>query len=162
MTQANFNVQSRDTSIKGKKLRKEGALPANIYGAGKPSQAVQVDTKKFIKLYHEAGETSLVYLTVDDKKTKIPVLIDEVQHDVFVSDILHVSFKHVDLKDKITAQIPVVVVGEFDVPEAVLVTVRDTVEVEALPTDFPEKFEISKIELSWQKFELNSIESLTL
>lgn len=142
MTQTNFSVVIRDQKIKGKKLRKQGVVPANIYGASKPSQAIQVDPKMFLKLHQEAGETSLVYLSVGEKKTKIPVLIDDVQYDVYGNELLHVTFKQVDLKDKITAEIPVVVVGEFDVDNAVLVTVRDTIEVEALPTDFPEKFEI--------------------
>ena len=141
MTQVNFNVKIRDIKIKGKKIRRDGFLPANIYGAGEPSQAIQIDPKKFTKLYEEAGETGLVYLQVDDKKTKVPALIDDVQEDVLGGELLHVVFKQVDLKDKITAEIPVVVVGEFDVKEAVLITVKDTIEVEALPTDFPENFE---------------------
>lgn len=143
MTQLKFNVASRDLGVKSKKLRKEGFAPANIYGAGKKSTSAKIDSKKFLKLYEQAGETSLVYLQVDDGKNKIPVLIDDVQKDVLTKELLHVSFKQVDLKDKIKAEIPVVIVGEFDVQNAVLVTVKDAIEVEALPTDFPENFEIN-------------------
>lgn len=148
MTQSNFSVKARDIKVKGKKIRRDGLIPANIYGAGKPSTAIQIPPKDFKKLYQEVGETGLVYLQVGDKKTKIPVLIDDVQENAFGSEILHVAFKQVDLKDKITTEIPVVLVGEFEMKEAVLVTVRDTIEVEALPTDFPEHFEINIGELT--------------
>lgn len=143
MNQANFKVSLRDNTIKANKIRKQGFLPANIFGAGKKSSQIQVDPKAFAKLYDGVGETGLIYLQVDDKKTKTPVLIEDVQYDVLSGEILHVSFKQVDLKDKIKTEIPVVVVGEFDVQNAVLVTVKDAIEVEALPTDFPESFEIN-------------------
>jgi len=48
----------------------------------------------------------------------------------------------INLKEKITAEVQIELVGENDVTGAVLVLTRDSIEVEALPTDLPEKFEI--------------------
>lgn len=69
-------------------------------------------------------------------------MVDEVQVSGISGALLHVSFREVSLKEKISAEVPVEVVGEIDVAEGVLVVVRDSVEIEALPTDIPEKFEI--------------------
>ncbi|MGD9129414.1 MAG: 50S ribosomal protein L25 [Candidatus Woesebacteria bacterium] len=142
-----FKVDLRDSAKKNKQLREEGIIPANVYGPGKKSQAIQAKTLAFEKLSDKVGETGLVYLQIADKK-QIPVLIDDVQLSPVKGRLIHVVFKQVDLKDKLKAEVPVELVGEFEVKDAVLVTVRDSIEVEALPTDLPEKFEINVEKLS--------------
>ena len=146
MTQTNFSVQAREQK-KPKQLRKTGLIPANVYGGGE-STGVQMDYFEFAKLYEEAGESSLVYLSVGDEKKTRPVLIDEVQVDPLNGKFIHVAFKQVSLKEKITAEIPVEIEGEFNVVGGVLVVVKDNVEVEALPTDLPETFIFSAEDLT--------------
>ena len=80
------------------------------------------------------------FLEISDSKQSRPTLVDEVQVDPVSGDVLHVTFKEVDLKQKIEAEVPIEVVGEFDVKEAVMVQVRNSIVVEALPVDLPEKF----------------------
>jgi large subunit ribosomal protein L25 len=146
MTQTQFSVQDREQK-KPKILRREGLIPANVYGEGK-SKAVQMGYQDFFKLYEDAGETSLIYLSIDGEKKKRPVLIEDVQVDPLSGKIIHVAFQQVSLKEKITAEIPVEIEGEFNVPGGVLVVVKDLVEVEALPTDLPENFVFSAEELT--------------
>ena len=144
MNQINFITLTRE--IKGKRVRQLRALnfvPGNVFVAGGESVALKFPEKDFIQLYEEAGDTGLIYLQIDDDQKKRPTLIDEVQVDPVSGAVLHVSFKEVDLKEKIEAEVPVEVVGEFGVKEAVLVTVRNSIVVEALPTDLPEKFEVN-------------------
>jgi large subunit ribosomal protein L25 len=144
-----FKVEPR--TITGKKvsqLRREGIVPANIYGIGGKSIEVQCLMGEFRRLYARAGETTVVYLQVGESAEQKPVLIDEIQMNPLNGDLVHLSFKQVDLKQKIEAEIPVEVVGEFKVPGGVLVTVLDSVLVEALPTDLPEKFEIDAATLT--------------
>lgn len=138
MTQVTFTVQPR-ADQKAKQLRREGVVPANIFGGG-DSIAIQLGAIEFRKLYEEVGETGLVYMQVDGDKEQHPVLVEEVQTDPVGGDLIHVSFKQVNLTEKIEANVPVETVGEFDVPQGVLVVVKDEIEVEALPTDLPEKF----------------------
>lgn len=140
MTQTKFQVDQR-ADQKPKSLRQEGIVPGNIYGKG-DSVAVQMNSRAFEKLYNEVGETGLVYVQVGEGKTEYPVLVDEVQVDPINSSLVHVSFKQVDLTSKIKADVPVETVGKFEVPEAVLMLVKDEIEVEALPADLPEKFEV--------------------
>lgn len=138
-----FKTNKRTKEEKPKKLRRDGVLPANIYGSNIKSQELSINPKNFEKLYDEVGDSGLFYIQIDDSKKQLPVLISEVQNNVLSGVPIHVSFRQVDLKDKIKAEISIEVTGEFGVKNAVLVTVRDTIEVEALPTDLPENFIIN-------------------
>jgi len=138
-----FSAQSR--TILGKKtknLRKVGLVPANVMGHNIDSVPLTVDRQAFKKLYSKVGDTGLFYLELGDEKVDRPVLIDQVSFHPVTGDVVHVVMKQVDLKEKISAEIPVELVGEFDVKEATVLTVHPTIEVEALPTDLPEKFEV--------------------
>ena len=146
MTKIKFNIDKRSDK-KNKQIRREGRIPANVYQAGEDSISLEVNTVKFEKLYNEAGDTSLVYLTVEGIKNALPVMIDEVQYD-HMGQPIHVVFRKVKLTEKISTNVPVELVGEFDVENAVLVLVKDEVEVEALPTDFPENFTIDQSKLT--------------
>lgn len=124
------------------RLRKSGKLVGNVYGLNTTSEAILMDKQAFKRLYETHGDTSLVYLQIGESKNQSPVLIDEVQYASVGDDILNVSFRRVDLSEKIQTDIPVVLTGESSVKDAVVSLVKDTVEVEALPAELPEKFEI--------------------
>ena len=128
------------TGRKVKQLRKQGILPANIYGKKITSKSVQVPVKAFKDVFSKAGETSLVDLEVDGKS--VPVLIHNIQYDPITSFPLHADFFQVDLKEKVTAKVPIVFVGESPAVKdkvGVLLTLITEVEVEALPADLPDK-----------------------
>ena len=134
---------------KVKNLRKQDLLPGNIFGREFKSLAVQAELKEFEKIFKEAGETRIIEIQVDKKKA--PVLISNIQKDPVTDDYVHVDFMKVDLKKKVTAKIPVELVGESPAEKkgvGVVVSQLDEIEVESLPTDLPEKFEIdiSKLE----------------
>lgn len=134
---------------KVKKLRREGKVPANVFGKDIKSQSVSVDLKEFLKVYKEAGETKIVELTLGDKN--LPTLIHSVQSDPVDDIYLHINFLQVNLKQKVTAQVPVEFVGESPAEKqgaGTVVKYIDEIEIEALPTDILEKFEIdlSKLE----------------
>ncbi len=134
---------------KVKKLRKEGILPANLYGRNVKSVALQVENKEFQKVFEEAGETGLVELKLDKKS--IPVLIHNVQIDPVSDKPIHADFLQVDLKKKVVAKVPVELIGESPAQKQGLGTVVlyvDEVEVEALPGNLPEKFEIDASKLT--------------
>ncbi|MBU0974372.1 50S ribosomal protein L25 [Patescibacteria group bacterium] len=139
-----FHVSTRHAKGSGNasRLRREGKTPGNIYGLNKKSVAVITDYQGVKKLYQSHGDTGLVYLQVDDDKKQIPVLIDEVSSVVIGEGILHVSFKRVSLSVKIEAEIPVVLIGETKIDDAVVSLVKDFVLVEALPADLLENFEV--------------------
>jgi large subunit ribosomal protein L25 len=139
-----LKAQKRETlGKKVKNLRAEGVLPANIYGKGIDSVSIKVDGADFENVFKEAGETGLVEIEVG--KEKRPTLIDEVQTDPVTDEILHIDFRQVDLKEKVIATVPIEQTGESPAEKkgiGTAVLYLDEVEVEALPTDFPEKFEV--------------------
>jgi large subunit ribosomal protein L25 len=149
MKREKLKVEKR--KILGKKvhkLRKEGILPANMYGKDIKSTAVQVTTKDFIEVYKQTGETGLVDIELDGTIT--PVLVQNVYRD-FRGIYLHADFFKVNLKEKVKANIPLEFVGE---PKAVtekigiLMHILSEVEVEALPADLPEKIEVNVEQLA--------------
>lgn len=145
-----FHVSTRLEKGSGNvsRLRRSGKTPGNIYGLGEESQAIVADYQGIKKLYESHGDTGLIYLQVDDSKKQVPVLIDEVSSVVIGEGILHVSFKRVSLSVKIEAEIPVVMVGETKIDDAVVSLVKDFVLIEALPADLLENFEVDISSLS--------------
>lgn len=128
---------------KVKKLRREGKIPGNIYGEDFVSKAVTIDATQFAKLFRHAGETHVVYLQLD--KEEVPVLVHNVQTHPVNGATLHIDLRKVNLKKKIEANVPVVLVGESEAvakKNGVLLTLADTLTVEALPDALPDHIEI--------------------
>lgn len=129
---------------KVKKLRKEGIIPANMFGKGIKSQSLQLALKDFETVYSKVHETGLVDLEVGNEVH--PILIKNVQIHPITHTPLHADFFKVNLKEKVRATIPIVPVGE---PKAVaekvgvLLQPLSEVEVEALPADLPEHLEVN-------------------
>ena len=128
-----------------KDIRKERKIPAVMFGREIDSVPLTLDLNSFIKVYQEAGETSLVELKLEDAKES--VLIKDVQLDPITSLPIHVGFHKVNLKEKINAEIPVEVVGEEEnelvkTGEAFVLVLLNEISVEALPTDLPSDFTV--------------------
>jgi large subunit ribosomal protein L25 len=140
-------IVSKKRNQKNKQLRREGLIPANMYQAGKESIALELNNNVFSKLIRDLNENAILYLQIDGSKEELPVLIDDIQYDVFGKNILHVVFRKINLAEKIFADVAIELVGEFDVPDGVLVVAKDSVEVEALPTDVPASFSIDQGQL---------------
>jgi large subunit ribosomal protein L25 len=131
------------TGKKVKRLRREGKIPANIFGKGIKSQAISVSLKEFEKVYKLAGETKIIEVVIGEQK--LPTLIAGIQKNPVTDQILHVDFHHVDLKKKVSASVPVEFIGESPAEKQGLGTVVkyiNEIEIEALPTDIPEKFTV--------------------
>lgn len=141
------NLKAEKRTLSGKKvkhLRKEGILPANIYGKNIESQAVQLPLKEFTAIYKIVHETGLVDIEVDGRTH--PVLIHNVQVHPVTYEPIHADFFQVNMKEKVKTSIPLITVGE---PKAVtdklgvLLQTLSEVEIEALPSDLPENIEIN-------------------
>lgn len=147
-----FKLSAEKRKILGRKiksLRKAGVVPGNIYSKSVKSQAVQINAKELKGVYEKAGETGVIEITLG--KEVVPVLVHNLQIHPVTSEVLHVDFRQVNLKEKVTANIPVEVVGESPVQKSgsgTVVLLLNELEVEALPTDLIEKFEIKAEKLT--------------
>lgn len=145
MKRQKLTVTKRDVfGKKLKKLRRENILPANIYGKGVKSLAVQLPYKEFERVYKEVRETGLIDVQIDGQVK--PSLIHNVQRDHLNNTTLHADFYQVDLKEKVTTMVPILITG---VAQAVsdklglLLQPLSQVEIEALPEDLPENIEVN-------------------
>jgi large subunit ribosomal protein L25 len=135
--------------ITGKKvrfLRRQGIIPAHIYGHGIDSTAINVDTKNLKHLLAHAGKTDLISLKVDASKEPIRVLMREVQRNPMTDEPLHVDFYRVSMTEKIKAEVPLVFVGEAPVLKKIknssILHLIDSLDIEALPDDLPHSLEV--------------------
>lgn len=124
---------------KVKNLRKNGIVPGNVYSKAAPSENIQIKLADFEKLYKQVGESTLVYL--GDK----PTLIRQIVRHPVSGQILHLEFNQVNLKEKVKAQVKIVLTGEAPAVKdgkGIMVQQTDHVEIEALPADMPEHIEV--------------------
>lgn len=143
-----LSLKAAERTILGKKvknLRKNGLIPAHVFGNKIETEHVSVKDKDFFTVYDMAGETGLVDLKISDDKVR-PVLIRDVQVDPVSGKPLNIDFYQVNLKEKVKVPVPIIMIGEepeiVHMGEAVVIQPMSEVEVEALPTDLPEKIEV--------------------
>lgn len=137
------------TGRKVKQLRNQDILPANIFGSDIESVAIQVAYDDFIKAFDRAGETGIIEVSLGDDTRS--VLVSEIQYHPVTDKVLHVDLREVDLKKKVAAMVPVELVGESPAEKnaiGVLVQHVNELEVEALPLELPEKFELDVSEMA--------------
>lgn len=146
------NLKLDEREAHGKKvakLRKEGIVPAVVYGPGIEPVSVQVESGILQKAYKQAGTYTPVHLTIGTKK-KI-AMIKDVDRDPVKGTIRHVSFHAVKATDPVVAEVPVRLVGEgeSEAEKAGLIVLQniEKIEVKALPMDLPEAVEVSIVGL---------------
>jgi len=145
MTTYELTVEPRKLfGRKVKQLRSRGLVPANIFGKKIQSQAIEATEKELLPIMRQAGETGLIHLKIQGSDKTHPVLVAGYAQDPVSGAMLHVDFHEVDLKQKVTAMVPVKAVGESEATKSglVLVMLKNELEVEALPTDLPEAIEV--------------------
>ncbi len=129
-------------SVLGKKvsrLRRNGVLPATVYGKGVAPMAVQVDTRSFQDVYRRAGRTALVELQIAGQKP-LAAFIHSLQRHPVTRAIIHADFRAVDLRQEIQVAVPLHIAGESPLAargDAVVNQVMSVVEIRALPADIP-------------------------
>jgi large subunit ribosomal protein L25 len=120
-------------------LRRQGRLPAVVYGHNVDAVTVVVDGREFIKAFQKVGRNQLVDLQLGDEPVR-KALIREVQRSPRHGDLLHVDFYQVNLTEKIESEVPIELEGEVELVskgEADLQRGLHALKVECLPTDLP-------------------------
>mgnify|MGYP001564112174 CR=1 FL=1 len=139
-----LNAQKREIVGSGlNKLRNDGFIPAVLYGKGQENISVQVTAKDFNKAFQLAGESTLIYLNVDDQL--YPTIIHDISRDPVKDTILHADFYKVRLDEKIKTKVPVVFKGVSPAVEenrGIFIRNINELEVEALPQNLPHEITI--------------------
>ena len=146
-----LNAEKRE--VFGKKLknfRKQGKLPAVLYGKGKKTTPIFVNVKDFKKLWKEAGESTLIGIKNPESGITENVLIQEVALDPIKDEPIHADFYIVEMDKPIKTKVALVFEGlspaEKDLG-GIIIKVMHEIEVEALPKDLPHelKVDVSKL-----------------
>jgi len=134
--------------LQGKKvrqLRRDGIVPAIVYGAGLEPINVQAAQNVIDKVIRDAGKHTPVHLTIGTKKEI--GMIKDVDSDPVKGLTRHVSFHAVKQNELIIAQVPIRLIGEgeSEAEKAGLIVLQalDHIEVRAFPMDLPEALEVS-------------------
>jgi large subunit ribosomal protein L25 len=140
-----FSIAAEPRTIVGKKvkqLRRDGIVPAVIYGQEEPVN-IQLDRKVLRRVLRGASTTNLI--DIDIKGDVRTVLARDIQQHVFRRDILHVDFLEVNLKVAISSEINISLVGTTLSDLAGMgsvVLASQTIVIEALPEDLISEVEI--------------------
>jgi large subunit ribosomal protein L25 len=139
-------VQAEKRTVIGKQvkaLRREGKLPAVIYGYGIEPISIVLDTRSSSRILAKASTSTLITIELEGKQ--YPTLVREKQLDFIRNSLIHIDFLAVSMTEKLTANVGVHVIGEAPAVAAVgavLVTGLSELEVECLATDLPESFTV--------------------
>ncbi|MFD2257947.1 50S ribosomal protein L25 [Luteolibacter algae] len=136
-------LRLRSGSGKLKQMRREGWLPAVVYGRGVENANLKIDAKTFSEvLAHSSSDSILINLDVEGEGVR-SVFLKTIQHDSLSGAALHVDFLAVDDKTEITANIPLHLVGESKGVKAggILEQSSHTIEITCLPKDLPDFLE---------------------
>jgi large subunit ribosomal protein L25 len=143
-------VRSSRGKNEAKRLRVSGRIPAVIYGAFKDPCAVSVNPKDISKILRsKTGHNSIFDVEVLNIE-KTPVIVAEEQYHPIKGTLMHIDLKRIDLTRKLKVSVPVHVTGEAKGVKqqgGVLDVVTRTIEIECIPDDIPNQFDIDVTEL---------------
>ena len=156
------SIKAEKREVTGKKLkdlRKNGKIPAVMYGAGDSGVLLEIAERDFERVFKQAGESSLVELEIGGNIKN--VLIHDVAFDPIRDNPVHVDFLQVRMDKLIKADVELSFEGESPAIKlgGILVKVLHKIEVEALPKDLPHeiKVDISKLVNLEDKFTVGDL-----
>ena len=137
------------TKNDARRVRKQGKVPAVVYGAGKQALPVSVDPRQVSRILHsETGHNTVFDLAVDGERTK--AMIVDWQYEPIKGALLHIDLKRIAMDQKLRVNVPIELVGEpagVKQQGGILEQITREVEIECLPGDIPNQIELDVSEL---------------
>jgi len=146
-----YVLEAKKREVIGKQvkaLRREGFLPAVIYGTDIEPLPLTLNTREVRQTLDRIGANTLITLKIGKKEHL--ALVRDMQREVINRDLLHIDFQAVSLEETITTTVPVMVVGEAPAVKemnALLVTGLDFLQIEAKAQDLPDTIRVDVSEL---------------
>jgi len=128
-----------------KQLRREGWTPGVMYGHGFESVSLQFEARNLRRLLSRVGGSQLINIKIEGQDQSEMALVRDVQRDPILPIVLHVDFYRVAMTERITTEIPLLVIGEsYPVTqnEGILLQGISSIEVECLPGDLVDSIEV--------------------
>jgi large subunit ribosomal protein L25 len=136
-----------------RRVRRDGKVPAVVYGAGKDALSVSVDPRQVKSILHsKTGHNTIFDLTLDGEKTK--AMIVDWQYEPIKGALLHIDLKRIAMDKKLFVAVPITLKGEaagVKTEGGILEQMLREVELECLPGDIPASIEADVSELVFGK-----------
>jgi large subunit ribosomal protein L25 len=133
-----------------RRVRVSGRIPAVIYGAFQDPRAVSLNPKDILRIIHsKTGHNSIFDIEIAGVE-KTPVIVAEEQYHPVKGTLMHIDLKRIDLTRKLRVAVPVHVTGDAKGVKqqgGVLDVVTKTIEIECIPDDIPNQFDVDVTEL---------------
>jgi large subunit ribosomal protein L25 len=124
-------------------LRREGLLPAVVYGRRIESIPISLDMREASRILEKAASSALIVLDVDGEQYY--TLVGEKQRNPVLGTFRHIDFQAVSLTEKVRANVAIQLIGEapaVDMYFGILVSNLEQLSVESLPKNLPERIEV--------------------
>jgi large subunit ribosomal protein L25 len=150
--EAILEAQARETFGKNeaRRIRREGKVPAVLYGGDRTATPIAVAPKALLKILHsDSGQNTLISLKLAGSGDS-RVLVKDFQVDPITHALLHADFYRVAMDRVLQVTIPIVVQGEpkgVKQQGGVLEFIRREIVIEVLPADIPESITVDVSEL---------------
>ena len=143
-------VRSSRGKNEARRTRREGNIPAVVYGAYQDAISVSVNPKELNKIIRSStGLNTIFNLTIAGGETT-PVMVVDQQIDPIKGHLLHADLKRIDLTKRIRVTVPVHTEGEaagVKVQGGLLEIISRAIEIECLPDEIPEGFTVNVSDL---------------
>ncbi|HXJ40682.1 MAG TPA: 50S ribosomal protein L25 [Bryobacteraceae bacterium] len=133
-----------------RRLRVSGSIPAVIYGAFKDPVAVAVNPKDVTRIIRGKSGHNAIFDVEIAGVERTPVILADEAYDPITSRLIHVDFRRIDLTRKLRVAVPIHMVGEAKGVKqqgGILDLVTRAVEIECVPDDIPDQFDVNVTEL---------------
>jgi len=136
-----------------RRVRVQGKIPAVVYGAKEPAQAIELDPKQMLRILHsESGHNSIFDLEVAGSSIKTKVMIVDWQYEPIKDRLIHIDLKRIAMDKVMKVNVPVMLDGipvGVKVGGGILDQVLREVEIECLPSDIPSHINVDVTNLAF-------------
>ena len=150
-----LEAQTREPGTKNdaRRVRRDGKIPAVVYGAGKDSLSISVDPRVVTRILNsETGHNTIFDLALNGEKTK--AMIVDWQYEPIKGKLLHIDLKRIALDKVLRVSVPIFLVGEaagVKQEGGIMEQMLREVEIECLPADIPSHIDADVTELTFGK-----------
>ena len=147
MNEVSLAARQREETGKkiAKAIRREGRLPAVIYGGDEKSTPLTLDYREFDAFFRKhRGESVVINLEIEDGDAK-KALLRDIQRDYIKGTFIHADFQQILMTDRITTTVSLVLIGEpvgVTLDGGVLEQALREVEIHCLASEIPEHLEV--------------------
>jgi large subunit ribosomal protein L25 len=153
--QSVLEAQPRESGTKNhaRRVRREGKIPAVVYGAGKDATPVTVDPRHVLRILRsESGHNTIFDLAMNGDRTK--AMIVDWQYEPIKGNLLHIDLKRIAMDKTLRVSVPITLQGVaagVKTEGGILEHILREVEIECLPTDIPSHIEVDISHLTFGK-----------